>query len=159
MPVLVRSRLRRPGIVLSSIRRVAGRILTAVGEPDAELSVEMVGDQRICRLNGRYRKRDAPTDVLAFASREAEGPPSPLVAPLLGDVVISVHRARRQGSAHGHSIDREVVLLLIHGILHLCGYDHERGEREARRMRRKEREVLRSLGRVPKLFRAVTRDG
>ena len=79
MPVLVRSRLRRPGIVLSSIRRVAGRILTAVGEPDAELSVEMVGDQRICRLNGRYRKRDAPTDVLAFASREAEGPPSPLV--------------------------------------------------------------------------------
>ena len=71
---------------------------------------------------------------------------------LLGDVVISLHTAARHAAADGHAVDHEVATLLIHGILHLVGYDHERGEREARRMRRKERAILRSLIPIPKLI-------
>ena len=149
MPVLVRTRLRRAEDVRSRIQTLAQKILTAVGEPTAELSLDMVGDCRMRRLNRQYRKRDAPTDVLAFSMREAGGP----VSSLLGDVVISLHTAARQATARGHSLDHEVTTLLIHGVLHLCGYDHERGERAARRMRRREQAVLRSLGRIPRLFR------
>ncbi len=128
---------------------MAQHILAAVGEPRAELSLDLVGDRRMRRLNRRYRKQDAPTDVLAFSLREAGGP----ISSLLGDVVISLDAAARQATARGHSLDQEVTTLLIHGVLHLYGYDHERGEREARRMRRRERAVLRSLGRIPRLFR------
>jgi rRNA maturation RNase YbeY len=99
-------------------------------------------------LNRRYRRRDRTTDVLAFPMREATGPPTHL----LGDVVISLPTAARQAAALGRSVDQEVAMLLVHGVLHLLGYEHERGEREARHMRRKELAVLRSLGRIPKLF-------
>ena len=71
---------------------------------------------------------------------------------LLGDVVISVPTAARQAAARGYSVEHELTVLLVHGILHLCGYDHERGERAARRMRRKERAILRSLMPIPKLI-------
>ncbi len=150
MPVLVRSRLRRAEHFRSRIRNLARNILTAVGEPTAELSLDLVGDRRMRRLNRRYRKRDASTDVLAFSMREAGSP----VSSLLGDVVISLPTAARQARTRGHSLDHEVATLLVHGVLHLYGYDHERGEREARRMRRRERAILRSLGRIPKVFRS-----
>ncbi len=148
MPVLVRSRLRNKGLFSPGIQALAQRILAAVGEASVELSLEVVGDGRIRGLNRRYRKRDAPTDVLAFPIREARGPSSPL----LGDVVISLHTAVRQAVRRHHSLEREFTVLLIHGILHLCGYDHERSDREAQRMRRKERAILRKLGRIPRLF-------
>lgn len=147
MPVLVRSRLRRTLILLPRIQTLAQKILAASGAPAAELSLDLVGDRRIQRLNRQYRGRDYPTDVLAFPMRAVAGPASPL----LGDVVISLHTAARQAEARGHSLDHEVVMLLIHGTLHLCGYDHERGAREARRMRRKELVILESLKPLPKL--------
>lgn len=147
MPVLVRSRLRslRPRRAIAET--LAQRILQAAGDPGAELSVEFVGDGRMRGLNRRYRRRDRTTDVLAFPMREAAGP----ATPLLGDVVISLPTAARQAAALGRSVDQEVATLLVHGVLHLLGYDHERGEREARHMRLKELAVLRSLGRIPKL--------
>lgn len=98
-------------------------------------------------LNARYRRIAHPTDVLAFASREAPQP----MTPLLGDVVISLDTARRQAREAGSTLDREMVTLLIHGVLHLLGYDHERSAREARRMQKKERAILRALGPLPKL--------
>jgi len=73
------------------------------------------------------------------------------MTPLLGDVVISLDAAARQAKSGGWSLDEEVIRLLSHGILHLLGYDHERGAAEAARMRRKERAVIRALGRIPKL--------
>ena len=147
MPVILRSRLRRTRVRRSAIALLAQRILDAAGEGQAELSLEFVGDHRMRRLNRRYRRRDRPTDVLAFSMREGTGPPTPL----LGDVVISLPTAARQARRDGRSLDTEVATLLVHGVLHLCGYDHERGEREARRMRRKERAILRVLGRLPHL--------
>ncbi len=144
--VVVRIRLRPDRIRTVPLKTLAQRILVAAGAPRAELSVDVVGDGRMRRLNRRYRRIDRPTDVLAFAMREAGGPESPL----LGDVVISLPTAARQSAEAGHSINREMAVLLVHGVLHLLGYDHEQGPREARRMRRKEQALLRSLMPLPK---------
>jgi probable rRNA maturation factor len=92
---------------------------------DAELSVVLTDDLTIQGLNRDYRAVDAPTDVLSFAQREGENAdPSD---PLLGDVIISLDTAQRQAEAHGHSLAAEVRILLVHGFLHLLGFDHETG--------------------------------
>ena len=148
MPVVVGMRLRRRRLRLEQLTKLAGHILQSIGESDALLSLEIVGDVRMRRLNRLFRQRDKTTDVLAFATREGPGPPSAL----LGDVVISLPQAIRQSRRHQRGVDYELVVLLIHGILHLCGYDHERSEREARRMTRRERAVLRDVGRIPRLL-------
>lgn len=109
----------------------------------AELSVLLVNDRRMRMLNRQYRGKDKTTDVLSFAMREGEQMPGEPM--LLGDVVISLPTAGRQAAEKGHPLEREVAILLIHGILHLLGYDHEQGEREARRMERLERKLLKKL--------------
>lgn len=148
MPVVVGMRLRRQRLRLEVLTKLASRILQSIDESEAVLSLEIVGDVRMRRLNRTFRQRDKTTDVLAFATREGPGPPSAL----LGDVVISLPQALRQSRHHARGVDYELVVLLIHGILHLCGYDHERSEREARRMRRREEAVLRAIGRIPRLL-------
>jgi probable rRNA maturation factor len=100
--------------------------------------VSLVRDGEIRELNRRYRGRDRATDVLAFALREGE---FAAVGGALGDVVISLDTARRQALEHRGTLIDEVDRLLVHGILHLAGYDHEVSPREERRMRRKERDV------------------
>jgi probable rRNA maturation factor len=158
MPVLVRNGLRRVSFVAPRIHRLAQDVLQAAGVPGSEVSLLLVGDSRMRRLNRRYRGRDASTDVLAFALREAGGPASSL----LGDVVISLPQAARQAKAGGRSLSEELMTLLIHGVLHLVGYDHERSEREARRMRRKEQAVRRALASLPVLIRirpVISRSG
>lgn len=148
MPVELRVRLRRKKLVRrTAVRALAESLLGAVGESHSELGVELVGDRRMRRLNRQYRGKDSTTDVLAFSLREAPCPSSPL----LGDVVISIPAVSRQAIAHRHSMDKEFAVLLIHGILHLCGYDHERGWSEAQRMRRQERRLLQGVGALPHL--------
>jgi probable rRNA maturation factor len=93
------------------------------------------------RLNARYRGIDRSTDVLAFAMRE--GAFADLHPHVLGDVVLSAETALRQARARRHSLAEELTRLLIHGTLHLLGYDHEVSPTEARRMRAKERELWR----------------
>jgi len=150
MPVSVRTRLRRTPLLVPTISHLIQRMLSTTGESKAVLSVEFIGDRRMRRLNYQYRGIDMTTDVLAFAMREGPGPPSLL----LGDVVVSVPQAVRQAAEQGHSIRHELAALLIHGILHLLGYDHERGESEARRMRRKEHAVLQAVRPIPMLIKA-----
>ena len=131
--------------------RSARAILSDVGEASAELGIMFVGDQRMRGLNRKYRGKDHTTDVLAFAMRESFTPHASRLTPdMLGDVVIAVPTAARQAKQGQRSLDEELTVLLIHGILHLCGYDHERSEKEARRMHRRERMILRSLARLPK---------
>lgn len=150
MPVHMQSRVRRVKIDQARLERSARAILADVGEPSAELGILLVGDQRMRSLNRRYRGKDRTTDVLAFAMREARMPhASPVTPDMLGDVVIAVPTAARQAKQGQRSLGEELRVLLIHGILHLCGYDHERSEKEARRMHRRERMLLRSLARLP----------
>ena len=87
------------------------------------------------RLNRQYRNKDKPTDVLSFPLADA------LCPALLGDVVISVETAARQARRHKHALREEIQTLLVHGILHLLGYDHEASRNEAIRMHRKERAI------------------
>jgi probable rRNA maturation factor len=152
MALYVRARLTKSRIHQTRFTSLVTQVLSAVGESESELSVELVGDRRMRRLNHLYRRKDRTTDVLAFAMRESDSPCSAL----LGDVVISVPTARRQASQAGRSLDEELIVLLIHGVLHLCGYDHERGEREAARMQRRERAILKALRPLPSLVAGVT---
>ena len=147
MAVYLRVRLRRIAKRQASLVRTAESILASLGESQAELSLELVGDRRMRRLNRTYRKKDRPTDVLAFPMRESHNP-CPM---LLGDVVISVPTARRQATASGRSLGDELAALLVHGVLHLCGYDHERSAREAVRMRRRETAIVKMLNPLPRL--------
>jgi len=101
-----------------------------------------VTDPEIHDLNRRYRGKDRPTDVLSFPLADALQPS------LLGEVVISVETAARQAQRRGHSLPEELQTLLIHGVLHLLGYDHEVSRSEAIRMHRKEQEVKAVLARV-----------
>jgi probable rRNA maturation factor len=146
MPVHMKSHVRR--VIFNQVRleRLARAILSDVGETSAELGILFVGDRRMRYFNRRYRGKDRTTDVLAFAMREA--PHSS--AHLLGDVVIAVPTAVRQARQSQRSLDEELTILLIHGILHLCGYDHEQNEKEASRMHRRERMILRSIAQWPR---------
>ncbi|HAN92410.1 MAG: rRNA maturation RNase YbeY [Nitrospira sp.] len=148
MPVVIGMRLTRWPLRLGALKQLATHVLQAVGEAEALLSLEIVGDVRMRRLNRTFRHRDKTTDVLAFATREGPGPPSSL----LGDVVISLPQAIRQACGHEQGVDHELAVLLIHGILHLCGYDHERSDAEAQRMSRREKAVLRAVAPVPRLL-------
>ncbi len=123
----------------------AERILNALGCPEeTELSVTIVGDRAIHRLNRDYLGKDRPTNVISFSQQEGEF--SHLTPHMLGDVVISADTAAREGEAGGISGYGRLVFLLLHGILHLCGYDHERsGEEEARRMERKQQQLWKLL--------------
>jgi rRNA maturation RNase YbeY len=143
--VTVIRRARAPGIRLADIRRDARRILVAMDEADTELAISLVGDVEIHDLNRRYRRKDRPTDVLAFAMREGETGPDQ--SDLLGDVVISLETAVRQAKQRRRQLAAEVRVLLVHGVLHLLGYDHEKSAAEARRMRSTERRLLGLLGR------------
>jgi rRNA maturation RNase YbeY len=124
------------------VGRVGRRLLAALRRPDAELSVLLVSDGEIHRLNREWRSKDRPTDVLSFPQQGGDGAAP---AGLLGDVVISVDTARRQAAERGVSLRHESERLLIHGLLHLLGYDHERSPAEARRMQRRERLLARRL--------------
>ena len=124
-----------------SIRAKAGHILKFLNQADGELSLVLVGNHEIRDLNRKYRKKDEPTDVLSFPPE----PPLPPALRLLGDVVISVEQAATQAREGGETLEMELETLLIHGILHLLGYDHERSAREARRMQQVERKVQRAL--------------
>ena len=139
MPALV-SREGAPRVRFSEdeVRAMAERMLRALRIEQAELSVVLVDDRTIHALNRAHRDKDRPTDVLAFSQNEdARGRFVPFDArapALLGDVVISLDTARAQAARHGLSLEREVALLLAHGLLHLLGLDH-RDDGEERRMK------------------------
>jgi len=140
MNVLVANQQRRVRVAVPLLRRAALGALRREGCPrGTELSIVVVDDATIRALNRRYRHRDRPTDVLAFP--QGGGPGG-----LLGDVVISADRAAAQAPAYGSDVDRELQLLVVHGVLHLLGYD-DTNARAAARMRRRQEEILRALRR------------
>ena len=112
----------------------------------AEVSLTLTDDEEIRRLNAKYRQIDRPTDVLSFPLQEGETLAAlPKGRPMLGDIVISVPRARAQAEAYGHSFRRELAFLTAHGVLHLLGFDHETPE-EAAVMEKQQYLILAALG-------------
>ncbi len=123
------------------LRRTVETILQALGRPGHSVSVTLVDDRTIRRLNHGYLGKRRATDVLAFPM---EGSPSLLASlptPLLGEVIVSVETAKRQAREHGHSLHEEVDLLVVHGLLHLVGYD-DQDPLEARLMHEREMTIL-----------------
>ncbi|MSP37284.1 MAG: rRNA maturation RNase YbeY [Deltaproteobacteria bacterium] len=121
----------------AALRKIAAGLLFELKQQRAELSIALVGDGEMRPLNRRYRKKNKTTDVLSFIIEDQ--PQSGLL--LLGDVVISVEQARRQAKERHKTLKSEMVTLLIHGILHLLGYDHERSARQAKIMFALERKL------------------
>jgi rRNA maturation RNase YbeY len=142
MGVEVINRSARKKISPQRVRWTADAILALLKQKRAHLSVALVGNRAMRNLNAQYRNKDAPTDVLSFTA----GDLLPSGEKLLGDVVISVDQAMKQAREKGVSLENEMEILLIHGILHLLGYDHERSRRDAQIMQRLERKLLRALG-------------
>ncbi|MFY9493775.1 MAG: rRNA maturation RNase YbeY, partial [Limnochordia bacterium] len=111
-------------------------------DPEAEVSLSFVDNETIRGLNDQYRGIDEPTDVLSFPQDDD----LPLELPyILGDIVISLERAAEQAQEYGHGLEREVLYLAVHGLLHLIGYDHQT-EEDKSAMRAREEEVLAKLG-------------
>src|SRR5579875_2868256 len=140
-----RNAVRGSGVDGRALVRAARRILACVGESGASLSLTLVSDRTIRMLNREHRGKDRPTDVLSFPAEpsavgDRNGPER-----LLGDVVISVETARRQAAEYGAPLQRELERLLIHGVLHVLGYDHEEPD-ERRRMVAEERRVAAAIG-------------
>jgi pyridoxine 5-phosphate synthase len=146
MPVLIASQLppTAPPVRIAMIRDCAHLLLQLLGRQKDELSILLTGDDAIAELNRIYRQKTGPTNVLAFAMLEGE---RDAAAALLGDVVISAETAAREAERDGVTLHRRLLVLLIHGLLHLLGFDHELSAREAEIMERKEQELLALLDR------------
>lgn len=147
-----------PGLDVDAWQPRLVDLMRHLGLPDNTLlSLTFVDDEAIADLNSRYRERQGPTDVLSFPQQDFEGldqaiarlgqqTPQPGGPPLLlGDIVVSMDTARRQAEEFGHGLDREVGFLLIHGLLHLLGEDHETADQDAQ-MREHQRQCLAYLG-------------
>ena len=124
-------------VPVAAFQHMAEQILRQLSLTGVELSIVLCDNSFIHPLNRDYRGKDRPTDVLSFSQREGGDPEDPM----LGDVIISIERAKEQAPEHNNSTSAELSLLLVHGILHLLGYDHEDDE-EAEVMEAKEKEIL-----------------
>ena len=146
MSVLISNNQTNHRLPVQKIQKTAQAVLNALDSPDAELSLLITDDNEIARFNKEYLKRTGPTNVIAFPMTEGEF--SQITPGLLGDVVISADTAFREAQNMNIGLEARFTHLLIHGILHLMGYDHEASDQQAEEMDRKAEElsqILKSL--------------
>ena len=141
MPVFINNEQKEHSIDCVLLENQGKSILRVLGCENQELSVLLADDRKIRTLNKQFRGQDRATDVLSFSQNDEEEESKPSYH-LMGDVVISAVTAKRQAAEHGLTLEEEIVLLLIHGILHLLGFDHERSNEEACHMKQKTRELF-----------------
>ena len=139
--VEVVNRQRQRPIDAARWRAFTGRALEKIGVEGEGATLVFVADRAMRKLNRQFRGRNYSTDVLSFPTARTEG--EKLAGANLGDVVISVERAGAQAAEHGLDFEEEVAQLILHGLLHLCGYDHETDNGE---MNRLELRLRRRLG-------------
>lgn len=142
---------------ISTLEEILHKAGQAEGVHEGEVALTFVTDEYIHRLNKQYRGIDRPTDVLSFAMNESleeepeivyeigEGEVEPELPEMFGDIIISVETAKRQSEEYGHSLERELGFLFVHGFLHLLGYDHQDEASEAEMVSRQEA-VLAEVG-------------
>ena len=145
MKVLIRNHQRLIRINLRKIKKDSLRLLRLFTLDRAELGVILAGDTRIKHLNASYRGVNDTTDVLSFPIYNARGEIPTDRHFLLGDIVINPVAAKRQSSLYGAPLDKEMQRLLIHGFLHLLGYDHEKNKYQAKKMKKEERRLQHAL--------------
>ena len=143
MEILIKNQQSSYEISLEKIEQTVKVILDALDCPDGEISILIADDPAIKELNRKYLNRNNPTNVIAFPMRQGEF--AHLTPQLLGDVVISTDMAAREAKSSGMSVEQRFKELLVHGILHLFGYDHETSAREARKMEIKNQELLKLI--------------
>ena len=139
--LIVRNWQRRFALPEARLCWFAQNLTARLHLKDAGFSVALVGDRRIRRLNHQFRQVDQATDVLSFPVGSASAEPEAIEG-YLGDIVISVETAKRQALTQRHSLEMELRILMIHGLLHLLGYDHER---DGGQMKRREQALRREL--------------
>lgn len=140
MAIVVQNRQRTRRIQTARIKKDLQRAMVYLACQDKELSVVFGTDRLLQELNRTYRLKDYPTNVLAFPQPPVPGAESAMT--LLGDVVVSLPTAAREAEALAQPLEARVLYLLIHGLLHLLGYDHEGSAAARRRMAAREREIL-----------------
>lgn len=136
-----------PGLENRKIRNELKKALDDLGCLEGELSILLTDDEHIAQLNRRYLGKKGPTNVLAFPMSEAPQAIEP--AGMLGDIVVSIDTALRESELCGETSSETLFRLLIHGLLHLLGYDHERSEEEADRMQKEQDRLLALIDHAP----------
>ena len=132
--------------LFAEILRAADTVGKVYGVENSELSITLTNDEYIRSLNKKFRGKDTATDVLSFAFRESNEPEIyGADFEILGDVIISLERAKVQAEEFGHSFKREVIFLEVHGILHLLGYDHINDDKR-QEMEAEQRYIMQKLG-------------
>lgn len=143
MAVLIENNQKNHKIQEKRVQRKARVALSALDCPDGELSILILDDAGIAELNEQYLDRKGPTNVIAFPMRE--GNFGDVTPDLLGDVVISADTAHREAREAGIDFDERLTWLLVHGVLHLFGYDHEDSPEREREMEAKSRELMKRI--------------
>jgi probable rRNA maturation factor len=139
------NRQRFARIKSSRVAMLVKRTLVALGRPEAALTIAFVRDRAIRKLNQKYRNQNRATDVLSFPAGQSNGGESESGAAdskYLGDIAVSTDTARIQAIDAGHTFEREIDELVLHGVLHLCGYNHEVDRGEMNRLELKLRRRL-----------------
>jgi len=141
MSISIQNRQKLLTVDVGRVRRSLKRLLKELGFRDSEVSLLLVDDDQIREINKNYLQRDRPTNVISFAM--TEGAFGDVHPEILGDIILSVETAARDALACNIDFMDEVEFLLIHGLLHLLGYNHENVEsRESKKMKKLERELF-----------------
>jgi probable rRNA maturation factor len=147
--ISIEASLAEPRVDVGALRTLAASVMSGEGVAEGTaLAILLTGDDEIRELNHRFLGIDEPTDVLSFPDEADDFVQGLADEPLLGDIGISLPTALRQAGEHNHSLDAELAHLLVHGVLHLCGYDHVDDVAEEARMRAREEHYLGPLGPV-----------
>ena len=130
---------------LERLRQTAQALLNELGSPEGELSILITDDGNIAAINRDYFNRPWPTNVISFSMMEGEFADVNPEAKMLGDIVISMETAEREAVEADMPVEENIVRLLVHGLLHIFGYDHEAPDADAERMARKSEQLMEML--------------
>jgi rRNA maturation RNase YbeY len=152
MTALIRDSQKNLKVDKKALQRITESLLTCSGLQDRDLSLLLVDNKEIQALNQKFFGRDKPTNVISFSY--IDGPPHEI----LGDIIISVERAKTEAEEAGLPFYERLSALIVHGFVHILGFDHEAGERERRRMRYREKKFLRLLAANVQCSEILARD-
>jgi probable rRNA maturation factor len=141
---MIVNRQRRVPVALHPLQQFYERVRRALGFPPGAVTVQLISDQNMARLNMKFRRKSGPTDVLSFPAKGARPARD---AEYIGDIAISPETARRNARRYSRSLPAELRILILHGMIHLAGFDHETDHGQMDRLERRLRKQLGVTGR------------